>query len=104
MLVQELESAQSRILQLEERNETLNGELSKATSTEEKESVLYTKDLKINELESENALLSASFERERNNLSNIKTELQEEISQLKNESTSVKSELETVRRLSLIHI
>ncbi|CCC68924.1 hypothetical protein NCAS_0B08400 [Naumovozyma castellii] len=98
LLVQELESAQSRILQLEERNETLNGELSKATSTEEKESVLYTKDLKINELESENALLSASFERERNNLSNIKTELQEEISQLKNESTSVKSELETVRR------
>ncbi|CCD22241.1 CCAAT displacement transcription factor COY1 NDAI_0A00830 [Naumovozyma dairenensis CBS 421] len=98
LLVQELESAQSRIMQLEERNVTLNTKLTKATSEEEKEAHLHAKELKINQLESENVLLSASFERERSELSKIKDELQDQIKEVKNESISVKSELETVRR------
>ncbi|CUS24707.1 LAQU0S18e02432g1_1 [Lachancea quebecensis] len=73
LLLQEVQSSQVRIMDLERRNEELSGSLAKATSQEEQDSEIKVKSLKINELESENALLSASLERERNLLkSNVK--------------------------------
>ncbi|CCK69207.1 CCAAT displacement transcription factor COY1 KNAG_0C00940 [Huiozyma naganishii CBS 8797] len=98
LLAQELESAQSRIMILEQRNEELSGSLAKATSAAEKESEVHTQKLKISHLEGENALLSASLERESNVSKNDKTELQNKIKSLQSETESYKGELETVKR------
>ncbi|KAL3236555.1 CCAAT displacement transcription factor COY1 [Nakaseomyces bracarensis] len=98
LLVQELESSQSRIFQLEKRNEELNGKLAKATSDAEKESELSAKLQLINQLESENALITASIERERKNAETRSKKLQEELGSLKTEATSYKTELDTLRR------
>ncbi|UCS23697.1 uncharacterized protein HLK63_M08107 [Nakaseomyces glabratus] len=98
LLVQELESSQSRVFQLEKRNEELSGKLAKATSEAEKESDLAAKQQQISQLESENALIMASSERERTNLNNITRELQQKVDNLKTESVSYKNELETLRR------
>lgn len=98
-LVQELESSQSRVFQLEKRTEELTSSLAKAISTAEKESQVLEKDMKINQLESENALLSASFQRERSTHKNAKSQLDEELNLSKAELESYKSELENFRRI-----
>ncbi|CEP64426.1 CCAAT displacement transcription factor COY1 LALA0_S11e03840g [Lachancea lanzarotensis] len=64
LLLQEVQSSQARILDLEKRNEDLSGQLAKATSEEEQALEKDARNLKINELESENALLSASLAHE----------------------------------------
>lgn len=97
LLEQELESAQSRVFQLERRNEELNGALAKATSTAEQESQLQARENKIRQLESENALLSASSEREHKQLKKIEKELTEKISNLQAEVDSYKSEVNSTR-------
>lgn len=97
LLSQELESAQTRIFQLEKRNEELNGALAKATSAAEQELRLQSKETKIKQLESENALLSASSERERKANSKIQADLNEELKYLKAETASYKSEINAIR-------
>ncbi|EDO18995.1 hypothetical protein Kpol_2002p66 [Vanderwaltozyma polyspora DSM 70294] len=97
-LIQELESAQSRVFQLEKRNEELTSSLAKATNSAEKESELLAKEVKISQLESENALLSASVERERASHEKVQTTSDEKYKLSKAELESYKSELETVRR------
>lgn len=98
LVTQELETTQARIYQLEKRNEELSGALAKATSEAEKETELHAKELKLNQLESENALLSASYEQERKSRSHAINELKEQLNGIVAESESYKSELETVRR------
>ncbi|CAI4575718.1 BCN_G0032480.mRNA.1.CDS.1 [Saccharomyces cerevisiae] len=98
LVTQELETTQARIYQLEKRNEELSGALAKATSEAEKETELHAKELKLNQLESENALLSASYEQERKSTSHAINELKEQLHSIVAESESYKSELETVRR------
>ncbi|CAI4044432.1 CCAAT displacement transcription factor COY1 SKDI_11G0420 [Saccharomyces kudriavzevii IFO 1802] len=98
LITQELGSTQARIYQLEKRNEELSGALAKATSEAEKESELHAKELKLNQLESENALLSASYEQERKLTSHAISELRGQLNGIMAESESYKSELETVRR------
>ena len=98
LVTQELETTQARIYQLEKRNEELSGALAKATSEAEKETELHAKELKLNQLESENALLSASYEQERKSTSHAINELKEQLNSIVAESESYKSELETVRR------
>ncbi|CAI4567743.1 BDC_1c_G0031900.mRNA.1.CDS.1 [Saccharomyces cerevisiae] len=98
LVTQELETTQARIYQLEKRNEELSGALAKATSEAEKETELHAKELKLNQLESENALLSASYEQERKSTSHAINELKEQLNSVVAESESYKSELETVRR------
>ncbi|CCE63429.1 hypothetical protein TPHA_0E03390 [Tetrapisispora phaffii CBS 4417] len=97
-LVEELNSAQSRIFQLEKRNEELTASLAEVTNEAKKESDLIEKQRKISQLESENALLSASFERERIAQEKIKTTLSDQLSTSKVELASYKTELENVRR------
>ncbi|QLQ77948.1 hypothetical protein HG537_0A01950 [Torulaspora globosa] len=97
LLEQELDSVQSRVFQLEQRNEELNGALAKATSTAEQESQLQAKENKIRQLESENALLSASSEREHKQLKKIEKELGEKLSNLQAEVNSYKSEVNSTR-------
>lgn len=97
LLTQELESAQTRIFQLEKRNEELNGALAKATSAAEQELRLQSKETKIKQLESENALLSASSERERRSNSKVQADLNEELKYLKAETASYKSEINAIR-------
>lgn len=98
LVTQELETTQARIYQLEKRNEELSGALAKATSEAEKETELHAKELKLNQLESENALLSASYEQERKSTSHAINELKEQLNSIVAESESYRSELETVRR------
>ncbi|CAI4600379.1 ACH_G0031880.mRNA.1.CDS.1 [Saccharomyces cerevisiae] len=98
LVTQELETTQARIYQLEKRNEELSGALAKATNEAEKETELHAKELKLNQLESENALLSASYEQERKSTSHAINELKEQLNSIVAESESYKSELETVRR------
>lgn len=98
LLVQELETSQVRIMQLEKRNEELSGLLTKATSEAERESEIRKMSLKINELESENALLVASSERERSSQLKVQEDLKMKLQNLKSEMSSYKSELETIKR------
>lgn len=97
LLAQELESSHSRVLQLEKRNEELNGLLAKATSTAEQESQWQSKETKIKYLESENALLSASSERERSSQAKLQAELEERLRSLQAEATYYKSEISNIR-------
>lgn len=97
LLEQELESAQSRVFQLEKRNEELNGELAKATSAAEQESQLQSRENKIKQLESENALLSASSEREHKQHTKIERELTERSGNLQAEVDSYKAEINSIR-------
>lgn len=97
LLEQELESAQSRVFQLEQRNEELNGALAKATSAAEQESQLQSRENKIRQLESENALLSASSEREHKQLIQTEKELNERAGNLQAEVDSYKSEVNSIR-------
>lgn len=98
LLVQELESSQTRVFQLEKRNEELSGKLAKAVSEAEKESELSAKLQLINQLESENALITASVERQRKNAESQSKKLEQEVESLKTETTSYKNELDTLRR------
>ena len=98
LLADELESSQVRILDLEKRNEELSGALAKASSAAERDSELHNKDLQINHLESENALLTASLERERSSLAETRKSLGQQIQTISQELTSYKGELTTVRR------
>lgn len=97
LLAQELELSHSRVLQLEKRNEELNGLLAKATSAAEQESQLQSRETKIKQLESENALLSASLERQRSSHAKLQTELNEQLQSLQAETAYYKSEVTTVR-------
>ncbi|AQZ14475.1 COY1 (YKL179C) [Zygosaccharomyces parabailii] len=97
LLAQELELSHSRVLQLEKRNEELNGLLAKATSSAEQESQLQSKETKIKQMESENALLSASLERERNSHSKLNVELNEQLQSLKAEKSYYQSEVKAIR-------
>lgn len=97
-LSEELDSSQTRIFHLEKRNEELSGQLAKATSVEEKESALHSKELKINQLESENALLSASIEKDHNSHERITNDLNDKLSNTQTELTTYKSELDVIRR------
>lgn len=97
LLEQELESAQSRIFQLEKRNEELNGALTKATSSAEQELQLQSKETKIKQLESENALLSAASEHEHQSHKKVEKQLNEQISTLQAETDSYKSETSSIR-------
>ncbi|SMN21324.1 similar to Saccharomyces cerevisiae YKL179C COY1 Golgi membrane protein with similarity to mammalian CASP [Maudiozyma saulgeensis] len=96
-IAEELESIQSRAFQLEKRNETLSGELAKATSDNEKASELQNKERKINQLESENALLSASVEKNHNSHERSIKDLTEQISNAKVELDTYKSENDVIR-------
>lgn len=97
LLEQELESAHSRIFQLEKRNEELNGALTKATSTTEQELQMQAKETKIKQLESENALLSASSGREHQSHMKTEKQLTEQLAALQAESDSYKSEISSIR-------
>ncbi|CCF59065.1 hypothetical protein KAFR_0G00320 [Kazachstania africana CBS 2517] len=97
LLLQELQSSQSRVYQLEKRNEELSGLLAKASNSAEKESELHSKDVKISQIESENILLSASLEKEHSNLSKKQSEFDESMKNVKNELESYKSELQALR-------
>lgn len=97
LLAQELESSHSRVLQLEERNEELNGLLAKATSAAEQESQLQSRETKIRHLESENALLSASLERERGSQAKLQAELGEKLKSLQAETEYYKGEVSNIR-------
>ncbi|AMD20348.1 HDL396Cp [Eremothecium sinecaudum] len=98
LLAQELESAQLRILDLETRNEELSGNLAKATSIAEQESEMYAKDMKINELESENALLSATLDRERSSLYELNKRKEEHEKLTAQRLSSYENEIQTLRR------
>lgn len=98
LILQELEASQVRIMDLEKRNEELNGSLALATSDAAQESQIHSKDMKINQLESENALLSASLERERVSLNSEITEKTRQLATLKKQLDSSAGELDTVRR------
>lgn len=98
LLAQELDSCQLRAMDLEKRNEELSGALARANSDAERESLIHTKDLKINQLESENALLSASLERERVSVDSTNAAKDRQIQSMGNEIATYKGELETVRR------
>ncbi|KAG0669679.1 hypothetical protein C6P45_003422 [Maudiozyma exigua] len=96
-ITEELESTQARVFQLEKRNETLSGDLAKATSANEKETELKNKELKINQLQSENALLSASIEKNHNSHERSIKNLNEELANIKTELNTYKSENDTIR-------
>lgn len=98
LLTQELESSQLRVLDLEKRNEDLNMELAKANNSLEHENQLHTKESKINELECENALLTAALERERISLKNITKENENKVENISRELITYKNELDIVRR------
>lgn len=98
LLSQELETAQSRVLQLEQRNEELSGSLAKANSEAANESALHSKVVKIGHLESENALLSASLEKERQANARDMNNLKEKVRKLENETKTYKLELDNTSR------
>ncbi|SCU87444.1 LADA_0E04038g1_1 [Lachancea dasiensis] len=98
LLLQEIQSSQSRIVELEKRNEELSGALAKATSEQERESELNTRGLKINGLESENALLCASLERERRSRAEELKEQQNRVKALEQQVTSSQDELDKKAR------
>lgn len=93
LLLQEVQSSQVRIMDLERRNEELSGSLAKATSQEEQDSEAKAKSLKINELESENALLSASLERERSLLKSNVTDREGRIEKLEQQLAALQDDL-----------
>ncbi|QLG75030.1 hypothetical protein HG535_0H03570 [Zygotorulaspora mrakii] len=97
ILAQELEASQTRIFQLEKRNEELSGSLARATSEVEQELQLQAKDSKIMKLESENALLIASSDRNRKMHSKESTEIESQLKSLRAETDSYKSEITTLR-------
>lgn len=97
LLEQELETAQSRNFQLEKRNEELNVALTKATSNAEQELQLQSRDTKIKQLESENALLSATSEHEHQSHKKIEKQLTEQLAALQAETDSYKSEIKSIR-------
>ena len=96
-ITEELESTQARVFQLEKRNETLSGDLAKATNANEKETELQNKELKINQLQSENALLSASVEKNHNSHERSMKNLNDKLANIKAELTTYKSENDTIR-------
>lgn len=93
LLVQEVQSCQVRIMDLERRNEELSGALAKATSEEEKESEMKAQSMKINELESENALLSASLERERSTAKGTMEDKENRISLLEHQLAAYQDDI-----------
>lgn len=97
LLEQELETAQSRNFQLEKRNEELNVALTKATSNAEQEIQLQSRDTKIKQLESENALLSATSGHEHQSHKKIEKQLTEQLAALQAETDSYKSEIKSIR-------
>lgn len=97
LLEQELETAQSRNFQLEKRNEELNVALTKATSNAEQELQLQSRDTKIKQLESENALLSATSGHEHQSHKKIEKQLTEQLAALQAETDSYKSEIKSIR-------
>lgn len=97
LLEQELETAQSRNFELEKRNEELNVALTKATSNAEQELQLQSRDTKIKQLESENALLSATSEHEHQSHKKIEKQLTEQLAALQAETDSYKSEIKSIR-------
>ncbi|SCV03400.1 LANO_0G03906g1_1 [Lachancea nothofagi CBS 11611] len=102
LLSQEIQSSQARVIDLERRNEELSGALAKATSEEERESEMNAKNLKINELESENALLSASLERERNSIKAEMRAKQGSIKALEQQLATSQDELDKkIRKLNV---
>lgn len=98
LLSQELETAQTRVLQLEKRNEELSGSLAKTNSEAANESALHSKTVKIGHLESENALLSASLEKERRSNTQNLNKLNEKVRRLETETKTYKSKLEVTSR------
>ncbi|SCU99577.1 LAME_0G03928g1_1 [Lachancea meyersii CBS 8951] len=98
LLLQEVQSSQTRILDLERRNEELSGQLAKATSEEEQALEAGAKNLKINELESENALLSASLAHERKSIEANMREKQNRIDSLQQQLASSQDELKKKAR------
>lgn len=97
ILAQELESSQARTFQLEKRNEELSGALAKATSSAEQELHIQSRESKIRQLESENALLVASSERDRKTRIKFESELKDQLTSLKAETDSYKSEITSLR-------
>ncbi|SCU96059.1 LAFA_0G04016g1_1 [Lachancea sp. 'fantastica'] len=98
LLLQEVQSSQARILDLEKRNEDLSGQLAKATSEEEQALEKDARNLKVNELESENALLSASLAHERKLLEASMTENQTRMDSLQQQLALAQDELEKKAR------
>lgn len=98
LLTQELEATQARILQLEKRNEELSGALTRAESEVASESTLHSKNVKISHLETENALLSVSLEKERISHSKKMSKINEKLQKLETEISTYKSELEVTSR------
>lgn len=98
LLTHELETAQLRIFTLEKRNEDLTGSLAKLSNDAEREFVLESKDEKIRQLESENALLGASLERETAISKKYSSEFKEKNVDMEKEIESYKTEIEVIKR------
>lgn len=98
LLTHELENAQLRILTLEKRNEDLSSSLAKLNNDAERQYILESKDEKIRQLESENAVLGASLERESAINKKYSSEFSEKNNGLQKEIESYKSEIEVIKR------
>ncbi|SCV00924.1 LAMI_0G08174g1_1 [Lachancea mirantina] len=98
ILLQELNAAQVRIMELQGRNEELSGSLAKANAEMENGSELSSKNSKISALESENAFLSASLERETSLLKTQLTSQEQNARIVNSQLASLKSESETLKR------
>lgn len=98
LLTQELETTQARVLQLEKRNEELSGTLRRVESEAANESMLHSKNVKISHLETENALLSASLEKERTSHSKKISKIRDKLQKLETEASTYKSELDITSR------
>ncbi|KAK5959926.1 CCAAT displacement transcription factor COY1 PWA37_002761 [Arxiozyma heterogenica] len=98
LLAQELETTQARVLQLEKRNEELSGTLKRVESETANGSVLHSKNVKINHLETENALLTASLEKERTLHSKKIAKIKDKLQKLETVVSTYKSELDTTSR------
>lgn len=98
LLAQELEITQARLLQLKKRNEELSGTLRRVESEAANGSMLHSKNVKISHLETENALLSASLEKERTAHSKKISKIKDKLQKLETEVSTYKSELAITSR------
>ncbi|KAH3899669.1 CCAAT displacement transcription factor COY1 SCDLUD_003952 [Saccharomycodes ludwigii] len=96
LVVGELESCQRRIIDLEKRNETLSGEVSKLSNSSEKDSEVHEKMFEIKQLESEVSILVTKLDQsqdENSDKANGLSMLQTQIAALNNEVSVLKRKL-----------
>ncbi|ODV86921.1 hypothetical protein CANARDRAFT_189874, partial [[Candida] arabinofermentans NRRL YB-2248] len=97
MLSRDAETSKVRILELEKRNEELRRGISLAKSDVEFNKVKEMNNKRINELESENALLIARLEHERRNVDSLKLDIKNKTESFNREFNSLNNEIDALR-------